>query len=104
MITALTLNLTGFSADTEREEEEDGEGEEEEEEEEPFTKSSLIAATGNFAAFLTLTTLLFSKGTKNRVLLKSDEGVEGTNKDLSSNEEPVICFVRAMFALNLHPL
>jgi len=104
VITALTLNLTGFSADTEREEEEDGEGEEEEEEEEPFTKSSLIAATGNFAAFLTLTTLLFSKGTKNRVLLKSDEGVEGTNKDLSSNEEPVICFVRAMFALNLHPL
>ena len=100
VITALTLNFTGFSADTEEVEEDDGE----EEEEELFTKSSLIAATGNFAAFLTLTTLLLSKGTKKRVWLRSDEGEEGTNKDLSSNEEPMICFVRVMFVLILHPL
>lgn len=93
VITALTLNFTGFSVDTE-EEDEDDEGEEEE----PFIKSSLIAATGNFAALFILTTLLFSKGTKNRVELKNDEGEEeeGTNMDLSSNEEPKICFVRAI--------
>ena len=104
VITALTLNFTGFSAETKEVEEDDGDDDDEEEEEEPFSKSSLIVATGNFAAFLTLTTLLLSKGTKKRVWLKSDdEGEEGTNKDLSSNEEPMICFVRAMFVLNLHP-
>lgn len=98
VITALTLNFTGFSVDTE-EEDEDDEGEEEE----PFIKSSLIAATGNFAALFILTTLLFSKGTKNRVELKNDEGEEeeGTNMDLSSNEEPIICFVRAILILIL---
>lgn len=98
VITALTLNFTGFSVDTEEEEEEEDEDDDDEgEEEEPFIKSSLIAATGNFAALFTLTTLLFSKGTKNRVWLRSDEGEEeGTNMDLSSNEEPKICFVRAI--------
>lgn len=104
VITALTLNFTGFSVDTEEEEEEEDEDDDDEgEEEEPFIKSSLIAATGNFAALFILTTLLFSKGTKNRVELKNDEGEEeeGTNMDLSSNEEPIICFVRAILILIL---